>query len=307
MQISSTIPQISIIIPCYKQPRELNNCLLALRNQKCALDYGILVVDSEPCSSVVDIAGNFSEVKLIRGAKNLKPGSARNLGVENSKSKYIAFLDSDCIPHKYWLQAAFDSLEQGYKLVGGPIVDQLPNHPVSYVDNLLQFVDYSANRPSGIAKHIPASNSAVQKSVFDTVGKFPEIDLIAGEDVLFSQKIAEKYPADIWFNSNMIVSHLGRKDFKVFLDHQISFGYTRGYNKLLLKESYRRISRYRFMILAIVLKRFEYIFRKSLIYNPVLIFRNLIYCPLIFIGLYYWATGFQKGCEAGIKNTSVNK
>jgi len=304
MTANSNMPRISIIIPCFKQAGELNNCLSALCDQECALDYETLVVDSEPSDSVRGVVGKYEGVRLIRGAEKLKPGTARNLGVNNVKSDYIAFIDSDCIPSKYWLQEAFESLEQGYKLVGGPLVDQLPNNPISYVDNLLQFVDFSINRPSGIVNHIPAGNSAVPKLIFNMIGEFPDIDVNAGEDVLFSQKIAQKYP---WFNKNMIVSHLGRKEFRTFADHQKSFGYARGYYNLMLKESYRRISRYRFMILATVLKRLEYIFRKSLIYNPGLIFRNLIYCPLIFIGLYYWATGFQKGCDAGIKKMSVNK
>lgn len=293
----SKIPQISIVIPCYKQPVELNKCLAALQDQICTLDYEIIVVDSEPSNIIRDAVKNFPEIKLIRGKDNLKPGTARNLGVKNAKSEYIAFLDSDCIPNEHWLQQAFESLDQGYKLVGGPIVDQLPYHPISSIDNLLQFSDYSANRQSGVADHIPAGNSAISKVIFDMIGKYPDTDLSAGEDVLFSQKIAKKYKAGIWFNKDMIVSHLGRKEFRTFLDHQKSFGYARGYYNLMLKDSYNRLLSYKFMILPVILKRFEYIMRKTVLYNPVSLFRNLLFSPLILAGLCYWAIGFQKGCE----------
>ncbi|NIU88674.1 MAG: glycosyltransferase, partial [Nitrosopumilaceae archaeon] len=168
MPANSKIPQISIVIPCYKQPVELKNCLAALHDQKCDLDYEIIVVDSEPSEIIRDVAKNFPEIKLIRGADNLKPGAARNLGVKDARSEYIAFIDSDCIPNEHWLQQAFESLEKGHKLVGGPIVDRLPLHPISSIDNLLQFVDFSAKRPSGIAEHIPAGNSAVPKEVFNS-------------------------------------------------------------------------------------------------------------------------------------------
>lgn len=298
MQTSQKTPQISVVIPCYKQPVELNNCLLALRDQKCTLDYEIIVVDSEPSENIGDVVNRFAEVMHVRGEENLKPGPARNLGVENSRSDYIAFLDSDCIPDEHWLQHAYESLEQGYKLVGGPIVDQLPNNPVSSIDNLLQFVDYSDKRPDGMVNHVPAGNSAVTKEIFDIVGQFPEIDLIAGEDVLFSQKIIQKYPADIRFNNKMYVRHLGRKQFGEFLEHQKSFGYARGYYNLMLKDSYTNLLSYKIMILPVILKRFEYIMRKSVLYNPAALFRNLIFSPLIFAGLLYWAIGFQKGCEA---------
>ena len=51
-------------------------------------------------SYIKRIIKNKIKYKIIINKKNLGVGKSRNIGIKNSKSKYIAFCDADDVWHK---------------------------------------------------------------------------------------------------------------------------------------------------------------------------------------------------------------
>lgn len=86
---------ISIIIPYHNRPVKLKRCLNSVFQQTYQ-DFEILIIDDyskTPLQLEVD-----NRVRILRNSKNLGPGLSRNVGLDNAKGEYIAFLDSD----DYW-------------------------------------------------------------------------------------------------------------------------------------------------------------------------------------------------------------
>ncbi len=105
-------PEISIITPAYNAENYISKTIESVKAQTYR-DWELIVVDD--CSTdytsvlVSDYADTDSRIKLIKAPKNGGVAKARNIGLENAKGDYIAFVDSDDLwtPDKLEKQLAF--------------------------------------------------------------------------------------------------------------------------------------------------------------------------------------------------------
>ena len=89
-------PHVSVIIPVFNRPDELQIAIQSVLNQSYA-NYELIVVDD---GSVCDIVINHDDkrINIVKHKKNMGAAAARNTGIKVASGKYIAFLDSD----DYW-------------------------------------------------------------------------------------------------------------------------------------------------------------------------------------------------------------
>jgi len=293
-------PLISVIVPCYQQSEELPDCLRALLAQRFEQSYEIILVDSASDPYVKCIAGDFPSVRLIRSAERRLCGSAKNLGAQHARAKYLAFTDSDCIPESDWLQHAHDTLHSGKPAVGGPVLDALPGNPIAVTDNLLQFAEVPPGRPAGRIAHIPGCNFGISREAFLKAGRFSEHPF--GDDVSLTGSINRVYPEGIHFNPGMRVAHSGRSTFISMWNHQKLFGYWRGKLGLFLTDSQQRLGQNIIALPFVVVKRLVFIFNCIVRWNNASLVRNILLIPLILAGLISWSLGFRQGCIHSVSN-----
>lgn len=301
----NTYPLVSVVIPCRNHADELRHCLRGLECQTTAASHEIIVVDSAADPAVAEVASGASSVRLVRSRSGLLPGGARNLGARYALGHYLAFIDADCIPEPKWLEAATTALAEGHLVVGGPVLDANLRHPISIVENLLQFVNFSTNRPDGPSSYLPGCNLAVSRSTFDKLGGFHET-LPAGEDIILSNAASNLWPRKVRFVNHMRVRHSGRTKIQPFLRRQEEFGYYRGRLGLLLLPTYQSLGRLGILTVPVILKRLAYIVLHASRWNPATLPRILILLPILLLGLGAWAKGFYHGCqEAGSKTNGA--
>ena len=110
---------VSVIIPYFKKRDYIKRSLDSVLNQTYK-NYEIIVIyddtNLDDLSYIKKITENKSKIKVIINKKNLGAGRSRNIGIENSNGKIIAFLDSDdeWLPEKLEKQLKF-MLENKYK------------------------------------------------------------------------------------------------------------------------------------------------------------------------------------------------
>lgn len=107
-------PFFSIIVPVYNTEKYLKECIDSVIDQTFT-DFELLLVDDGSKDSSYEICTGYAEKdkRIIPIRKdNGGPSSARNLGLERSKGKFIAFLDSDDIIDKDWLQAFYKTINE---------------------------------------------------------------------------------------------------------------------------------------------------------------------------------------------------
>jgi glycosyltransferase involved in cell wall biosynthesis len=301
----SDTPLATVIVPCKGHAKELSRCLASLIRQVTSFAYETVVVDSASDPAVTSVASGFPGVRVVRSQGDLRAGPARNVGVRLSRADYVAFIDADCQAGETWVATAVDELRRGAVMVGGPVLDALPWHPIAVADNLLQFADFRPGREDGPARYFPSCNMAVRREAFVAVGGFPESDLGVGEDLSLCNRFLRRWPEGLCFVLAMRVSHDGRTGLGEFFKHQSTFGYARGSLGLHLTERQRRWGARAAMLPAVVLKRLSYVAGRTLRFDPANAPRMVVLLPLIVSGLIAWALGFRRGCRASAAPTEL--
>ena len=106
------MPLVSVIVPYYKKIDYIKKSINSILSQTFK-DFEIILIYDDPelndFSFIDKEYGKNSKIKIIKNSVNFGAGVSRNIGIEKSSGKIIAFLDADDIwhPQKLELQVYF--------------------------------------------------------------------------------------------------------------------------------------------------------------------------------------------------------
>ena len=221
--------KISIIIPVYNRPVELEELLESLVQQSDS-KFDVIVVDDGSILKSDEAAKNYKERLSIQYfyKENSGPGDSRNFGCEKSESDFFVFFDSDCIiPKDYVLSLRKDI--SGIQAFGGPDKEHPSFSPIQKAINYSMTSIFTTGGIRGhknsMEKFHPRSfNMGYSREVYDKTGGFSRLRF--GEDIDLSIRIF-----DLGFTSKLIsecfVFHKRRTDFKKFFKQVFNSGIAR--------------------------------------------------------------------------------
>ena len=264
----------------------LARCIDGLQRQVYR-DFEVIFVDSSPDQRSADIIPRTSNVRLVRSEKRLWMFAARNLGVTHAQGTILVFTDPDCIPAPDWLSQLDESFRQGHKVVGGPVA------PASdeYRQRLAHFVKFWRWLPGGISGSIPdqpTANLAVDRGLFESVGRFSEQFIAC--DTLFCSQVREN-GYEIFFNAQAVVEHMHEG---VTLKSLVRERFRRGVDFAQMRSSLRGWSTLQsvFFLTTFWLLPFRHLLWKAImaaqrgVLGPL-----LVLSALILLGDYAWMVG----------------
>jgi len=193
----------SIVIPLYNKANYIENTLKSVLNQTFT-DYEIIVINDGSTDDSITKVKEFNDSRIqLYNQENQGASVARNLGIENAKYEYIAFLDADDLwmpNHLEILNALIENFPNAgifasrYELVFNNGKNDIPNFKGISADYEGIIPDYfETSLPYPIAT---SSSIVIPKYVFEKIGYFkPTIS--SGQDVDMWIRIASKYPVVI--------------------------------------------------------------------------------------------------------------
>lgn len=120
--------KISVIVTTYNSCGYLNLVLKALRNQKEAGDFEVIIADDgsgpETKKLIENQAATFP-VQLLHAwqeDKGFRASASRNNAFRQSSGEYIVFLDGDCIPSSDYIAKHRSLAERGFFVFGTRIL-----------------------------------------------------------------------------------------------------------------------------------------------------------------------------------------
>ncbi len=117
----------SVVIPSYNREAYIGATLGSVFAQSCE-DYEVIVVDDASTDGTTTVVRGFDErVRLFEQA-NAGPGAARNVGIEQARGEYVAFLDSDDL----WFPWTLETLRHLIEAHGRPAI--ISGRPVMFAD-----------------------------------------------------------------------------------------------------------------------------------------------------------------------------
>lgn len=156
--------EISVIIPTFRRPAALMQCLdaLALQTMQCFSSFEVIVVDDgspEPVELDPHRWDNHFILSVIC-QKNAGPAAARNRGAEAASGMLLAFTDDDCLPGPGWLDALVSALQETPEaLVGTATWNGIPENLFSAASQLIIDIVYDHNNQHPDDAHFLASNN----------------------------------------------------------------------------------------------------------------------------------------------------
>ena len=227
-------PLVSIVVIFQKENAYLVECF----NHCMKLDYDnyelILLPDE-------GVSARFQQYITDKGlpARVMPTGKAgvskkRNVGIENAKGEYIAFIDDDAYPRYDWLKEAIPLFKDPViGAVGGPNLTPVTDPWYRRIaGNLMQsrivFGAGYVRHIVGMAQFIdelPTCNLIVRRSILNEI-KFDE-NLYPGEDTKLCFDIGNK-GLKIYYFPEVLVYHHRRALLMPFLKQFHNYGVNRG-------------------------------------------------------------------------------
>jgi glycosyltransferase involved in cell wall biosynthesis len=191
--VSIMKPEISVIIPVYNRGEFLIKTINSVLSQTYK-NFELIIVDDGSTENIKKIINSFAQKIIYCKQANKGPASARNMGIDKSKGKFIAFLDSDDCWHKDKLLFQAEAMRNNPSYLishtqetwyrNNKLLNQKRKHKKcnQYIfDNCLPICMVSM------------STVMVRKKLFTKIGLFDE-NLPCCEDYDFWLRISAKYP-----------------------------------------------------------------------------------------------------------------
>lgn len=181
----------SVIIPVHNRARQLAECLVSVRAQTLR-DFELIVVDDGSTDGTCDglaAADNLTVVTKSNGG----PASARNVGAEKARGRYLFFLDSDDLAFPWTLSTFAAAIAGGDKpdvicgnfveFRGTPPVLKQAERDVTFYRNYLEAARNGLYAAGGMI--------AVKRDVFLAAGGF-DVGMKVAEDHDLMLRLGER-------------------------------------------------------------------------------------------------------------------
>jgi GT2 family glycosyltransferase len=219
---------VSVVVPTYRRPRQLQACLEALATQDIQENWEVVVVDDgspEPPLPAVESLVAAHGWQLIRQA-NAGPSAARNRGVREARGEFVAFTDDDCLPEPAWLAKLLrEAWVRPHALVGGTTVNGLTADLFASTSQLIvDFVYEHFNADLKNGYFLASNNLLCSIALFQEVGGFDESFTRAGaEDRDFCDRWRMRGWPITW-QPEARIEHRHRQSFSNFIKLHIRYG-----------------------------------------------------------------------------------
>jgi len=289
---------ISVIIPSYNSEKTIHKCLDSLLNQTYKSDYEIILIDSSDDNTPNIVSSNYPRIELTHLNQKTDPGTARNIGIKESKGNIIAFIDSDCIAAEDWLENIEEAHKDSYDVIGGAVCcANAQDDIVGWVGYIAEFREFLPSLSKREVEHIPTCNISYKKRIFNRFGMFKG-EYYPQEDLVYNYNL-RKNGERILYDPDIQVYHHSRSHLKNFLNHQKKIGIITA--KVLKTIDLNGTFIVRNPEIAVILIPFLPIvkFIRTIIiflrYQPCVIVRRPLVIFLFALGLFYWVIGFTLG------------
>ena len=199
--------KVTVIVVARNEAANITVCLKSIAAQNYPFQFvEILLADDDSVDETVKIAESLGieNLKIIQNRALKGKKQLLSFAVSKAWGELIVCTDADCKAPQNWIKSFVAAYtQQNAKFIAAPV---LFNESKSFLKKFqaLDFAGMMAITGAGIqGKYLfmcNGANLAYPKSVFEEMDGFEGIDSKAsGDDMLLMQKIAKKYPDNIFY------------------------------------------------------------------------------------------------------------
>jgi mycofactocin glycosyltransferase len=213
-----------VVIPVRDNPFGLRRLLATLRGLR------VIVVDDGSSRPVErdDFAGVNCDIEVLRHARGKGPAAARNTGLAACTTDFVAFLDSDVVPRRGWLEALLGHFcDPTVALVAPRIVGLTQGDDlVARYEAVRSSLDLGQREapimPYSTVSYVPSAAIICRRLALRDVGGFDET-LPSGEDVDLCWRLIEA-GARLRYEPIALVAHDHRTELRDWIARKAFYG-----------------------------------------------------------------------------------
>jgi glycosyltransferase involved in cell wall biosynthesis len=226
---------LSVVVPCYNSKKRIIACInaikLSFKHLSHKLKLEIIVINDGSTDGTDQEIKNLEGVQIITHSKNKGLSSARNSGIEASRSEYVAFIDSDIEVEQDWFEKMLTLLKKDDSIMG--VTGHLRAPLSSSTDSLLAEYLFSNHRGAGdIDEKTPLlynwfvfSNTVIRRRVLEKTGFFDEkLISYGGEDTELAIRINKIFPNSLRKCGAALSVHYYDKDLSQYKENMFEYG-----------------------------------------------------------------------------------
>jgi glycosyltransferase involved in cell wall biosynthesis len=286
--MSSSKPEVSVIIACRNGARTIRICLDSLLRQRTARSFEVIVADSSTDATPEIIRSEYPAVRLMHSHTRMFPGEARNAAIRESQGPLLAFLDADCEAYPDWLEAMAQAQESCNTTVGGAIENAACGSRAGWA---AYFCEFSIWMPPGrkcLMPEIPACSLSVRREVYKQFGPFEEG--VYCSDTAFHYALAAA-GRSARFEPRVRIRHHGISEAAEFLRHERFHG--ESFGRMRMRRgglgSWKRAA---LVLAAPLLPALQWLRIARRVFSNRACRKEFLLCtPLLLAGLAAWAFG----------------
>lgn len=215
---------VTVVIPVRDNTLGVRRLVAAMRGLR------VLVVDdgSEIPVAPSDFADAHCEIEVLRHSVSRGPAAARNTGLAASTTDFVAFLDSDVVPRRGWLEALLGHFcDPAVALVAPRIVGlSQTDNVVSRYEAIRSSLDLGHREapvvPYTTVSYVPSAAIICRRRTVAELGGFDE-SMHSGEDVDLCWRLVEA-GARLRYEPIALVAHEHRTKMRDWLSRRAFYG-----------------------------------------------------------------------------------
>ena len=215
---------VTVVIPVLDNVVGLKRLIQTLRGMR------VVVVDDGSAQplGIDDVVDLGCDVRVLRHDVSRGPAAARNTGLAACETDFVAFLDSDVVPRRGWLEALLGHFcDPAVALVAPRIVGLgEPQSLMARYEAVRSSLDLGQREapvvPFGTVSYVPSAAIICRRSALIEVGGFDE-SLKSGEDVDLCWRFIEA-GARLRYEPVALVGHDHRTDLREWFLRKAFYG-----------------------------------------------------------------------------------
>lgn len=182
---------ISLIIPIRNEESSFRDLIKSIEIQT-VMPQEVILVDGGSTDKtiplVIGLLKSKRNYRLIETGNSL-PGQGRNVGIDAAINSWVALTDAGIRLERDWLERLVDvaKSDSSFDVVYGNFEPEINNFFERCA--VLAYVPPKVLRPGGFLRGPSIASCLLKKSVWETVGGFPEWR--AAEDLIFMRRVEE--------------------------------------------------------------------------------------------------------------------